>query len=175
METRMGKINRHPAATKGVSAGDTAIGEYGIMPNTAKEFANRARLAGEALPEDIAILKGDNKNVEDILKSNKDLMDLYVDRISEHVLGKSERPENLVDRPDLELEDAYMRWLYGHNTPQDKIEDIKSRDTKTVNRIRKALDEINSQVPSIEETVLKPLEDLKKPIEQKPVKLNNKG
>jgi len=116
---------RHPAATKGVNRGDIAIGQHGLMPNTVKELANRARLSNEQYPSDEAILGANNSQIPEMLQNNPDLMKLYVDRLSKHVMDKSKgNPE-----------DAYLRWLYGHNLPDSRVKDIKETDPETVQRI----------------------------------------
>lgn len=120
---------RHPSAITGVSKGDSAIGEHGLMPNTVKEFANRAKLQNQDTISDDIILANPNSQVSEMLQNNPDLMKLYVDRMSQHVMDKS------ANKPD----DAYFRWLYGHNLPNQRISDLKRNDPKTLQRIQEAL------------------------------------
>lgn len=51
LETSGGKDMNHQTMTKGIHAGDTAKGQYGLMPNTIKEFKHRAKLLGEPIPK----------------------------------------------------------------------------------------------------------------------------
>lgn len=142
---------RHPAATKGVSKGDTAIGQHGLMPNTVKELANRARLSNEQYPSDETILNADNSQIGEMLQNNPELMKLYVDRLSKHVMEKSnDNPEN-----------AYMRWLYGHNLPDERIQQVKKKDPETLQRIRDVIEQkhMMSQQPDAIQIPEEPYED----------------
>lgn len=128
---------RHPAATKGVNAGDTAIGEHGLMPNTIKEFANRAKLKNQNNISDDIIAESPNDQVTEMLQNNPELMKLYVDRIGKHVMGNSDNKQD----------DAYFRWVYGHNLPTNRVNDIKENDPKTLKRIQQAL-KLQQNVPA---------------------------
>jgi len=121
----------HKPVVKGVSKGDTAIGQYGLMPNTIRELANRAKLSDQNYPSDDVMLQSTNEQIKEVLKNNPDLMNLYVDRLSKRVLEKSS------NNPEA----GYFRWLYGHNLPEKRVKSLKRKDPETLQRIRKAIDE----------------------------------
>lgn len=151
---------RHPAAVKGVSKGDTAIGQYGLMPNTIKEMANRAKLSKQDVPSDQMILETSNDQVGEMLQNNPELMNLYVDRLTKHVMEKSNNnPES-----------AYFRWLYGHNLPDQRVEKLKKSDTKTMQRIKNVIEQkhLMSEQPDIIEIPEEPyIDKLYTPIRKK--------
>jgi len=117
---------KHPPVKKGVNKGDTAIGQYGLMPNTIRELANRAEKSGQETISDDIIQSSSNLQIEDMLKNRPELMDLYVNRLMKHVMDKSK------NNP----EEAYLRWLYGHNLPDNRIQRLKKSDDKTMKRMR---------------------------------------
>jgi hypothetical protein len=73
LETSSGKNLNHKPVTRGVNAGDTAEGVYGIMPNTMDELDNRYPTAFN-----------ENSTPED-----------YAAKLAEHVLKKANNDETL--------------------------------------------------------------------------------
>lgn len=51
LESSGGKNTDHKQVTRGIQSGDSAQGQYGVMPNTVKEFQNRARLSNKPVPQ----------------------------------------------------------------------------------------------------------------------------
>lgn len=159
MESSDNPYVRHPAAVKSVNAGDTAVGQYGLMPNTVKELANRAQMSEEDIPSDEIVRRSSSSQISDMIQNNPELMKLYVDRLSKRVMKKSQ------DNP----ETAYLRWLYGHNLSDARVESIKKKDPKTLERIKRVIEEkhLMSKQPDLfeipeEPYVDKPYSKLKK-------------
>lgn len=126
MESSGGKNVDHDKITSGLHAGDTAYGEYGMMPNTAKEMANRRLLRGEGDRQDEQLQNLSNDVVQSVFVAHPDLEDRYVDEL----VKKS------VDTSGGDMVDAAYRWRWGHNLPNEKLEDIKAKNPEYFNRIK---------------------------------------
>lgn len=53
IESSGGKNTNHPVVNSGVNAGDRAVGQYGLMPNTIKDTVKRGVASGE-LPQEMS-------------------------------------------------------------------------------------------------------------------------
>ena len=72
LESSGGKNLKHEEITQGIHAGDTAQGQYGLMPNTIDEFKHRAKLTNRSIPKN------------EIQVAN---------RLAEHLEAKTDNPE----------------------------------------------------------------------------------
>lgn len=121
IESSGGRDLRHPTATKGVNAGSTAYGQFGLMPNTirgtAEALTNKQSELYKSLPPeieepDVAALRDlDDTQLKAKLQANPDLANkvarlTYQDTVAKH----GNNP----------LVNQYT-WLQGPNTPEAKI------------------------------------------------------
>jgi prolyl-tRNA synthetase len=127
LESSFGANTDHDTIKEGIHAGSTAIGVSGLMPNTAKEFANRRRIQGMADELDKQVLQSENKQVEEMLKSDPKLYERYEQALAEKVLKRSN------DRPEL----AAVMWRYGHNLRPERAEKILESNPGYRDRITK--------------------------------------
>ena len=103
IESSGGKNRNHKTMTSGPHEGDTAIGDYGLMPNTVKEVSN---LKTGKRQSDIYghLRKLDNKEIETLVGSDRDLEDKLANDLADIVLSKSKSDDR-----------AAFRWNQGHN------------------------------------------------------------
>jgi len=129
LESRGNKDTNHKVSDYGVQAGDTAIGEYGLMPNTAKEMANRRRLKGDADEFDKQVLAAPNDDVQEMLQKNPMGYKRYNEDLAVHLLNKTGD----------DLPTAATGWLYGHNKSPEDLKQILDDSPEYMDRIQKAL------------------------------------
>lgn len=141
MESSGGTNTRHVAVDKGIHEGDTAIGNYGIMPNTAKEIAVRREREGEGTPSDDVIKNLQNPQVEQLLKENPSLAKQYAEFMAKRVLDKTKGDPIA----------GMTAWHYGHNMSPSQLKDTMDRNPSYVDKVNQRIDENNlqSKMPSL--------------------------
>lgn len=123
LESSGGKnLDHKPTAT-----GKTAVGEYGQMPDTIRELANRKRLSGENEMLDDSMYKGSDEYISDSLSNSPDVRKHYAEQLGQRLLDKTNGNMDL----------AATGWLYGHNNGVNTLENKLAKDTDYQNRIKK--------------------------------------
>lgn len=150
LETSDGKLMNHQRMTSGMHEGQTAMGKYGLMPNTAKEMANRVKNKTEL---DQMIKNADPMMVESILNENPHKYDEYKKIMADHVLERTNEDPVL----------AATAWRYGHNAPISKLKEKIENNPGYKDRIEKAINLKGLASEKIEEPTF--IEEL---IEEKP-------
>lgn len=129
IESSGGTNFAHPQLQRGIHAGSSAIGRYGLMPNTVKEVINRRRLEDTMTPDlqDLDNMPPDQ--MKQYLESRPDLEDDLAKGLATHVLRKQQGDE----------EKAAYSWHQGHNlSPQDiKREQMNDPNTAGGNYVNK--------------------------------------
>lgn len=116
LESSNGTNTDHPEMTTGMHEGTKAMGEYGVMPITAQEVAKSRINKGEGSELDKIVQQADPRSVEEILQSNPEKYEQYVNSLSDKMLNKSQgNPE-----------EAAMRWFAGPNSSPKRLRDIAS-------------------------------------------------
>lgn len=108
IESSDGKNVNHPKITRGIHAGDQAVGAHAIMPNTGKEFIKRDPSATE---EEKQLLDLDNGTFRDRLEQNPDLQEKIVNNMTNFLLNKTKG----------DVEKAAFMYNMGHNRNPDSI------------------------------------------------------
>ena len=143
LESSGGKNTKHKMMTKGLHKGDTAIGEYGLMPLTIQDAAKMRVRQGIADEMDEKIAKMTVAEVKalvpGLVKEFTPEYEKYADTLSEHVLKKYEDPKL-----------AAFAWNQGHYTEPEKIKKMitnpKSDHQKNyLPRLERALARIDKQ------------------------------
>lgn len=111
IESSGGKNIEHEPVKYGPQRGQTAIGEYGLLPSTVEEFVNRRKLAGSFGPDENIISKMSDEELTNLLNTQDRIEQNLADDIAKRVLEKS--------KGDL-TKAAYM-WNAGHNLSPEKI------------------------------------------------------
>lgn len=138
-ESSGGKNTEHETMQTGIHAGDTAVGNYGLMPNTVQEMHKRMKMEGNPNynPD---IIDADSTQVQDMLKQNPQLQQ----QAAEYMAGM------LLKKTGGDPEAAAYGWRYGHNAPADQLIE-KSIDNPYVN----SFDQYYNKIPAQNFTSLK--------------------
>lgn len=113
LETSGGKNLKHKPIKKGVNVGQTAGGEYGIVPASLQDFAKQTM--NRNVPVDVDVLAEMDKPHSEVTKKlnqDKEFDKKAAQMAAELMLMKSGGDE----------EKAAYRWNMGHNTPNSEIE-----------------------------------------------------
>jgi len=81
----------HKQMTSGIQSGDTAYGQYGLMPNTVKEMAQRRNIQGIGDKMDSQIQNIDNPVMSSVLTAHPELEQRYAEDLANKTLDKSNR------------------------------------------------------------------------------------
>ena len=104
-ESSGGKNTNHKEMKAGMHAGDAAVGQYGLMPNTIKEMANRMD-KNHPMKQ---YAKMDNDAISKSIKQNPDHENQIANFMANHLYDKFGGDENKM---------AYS-WFQGHNLTND--------------------------------------------------------
>lgn len=130
IESSGGKNTNHKRMPAGIHQGTSAVGDYGIMPNTALETLNRMRLSSE-LPEDYQrYLNTSPEEMEDALRTNPELYN----SVAEYNANRA------LERTDGDEEKAAYMWNQGLNLNPDNIDDDILNSAQYVQKFRKLKD-----------------------------------
>lgn len=129
IESRGGEDTSHPEMKYGIHKGTSAIGRYGLMPNTVSEVLNRMRINGALTPELEGLRGLAPEDMRKALETNPALED----QIAESLAGR------VLDRQGDDEKAAYS-WNQGHNLTPEAVEQRGYKDSDYVqkfNAIRK--------------------------------------
>jgi len=135
LESSGGRNTAHRTIASGIHAGDTAVGEAGLMPLTAQEMANRRIKQGTGDVNDDLVVNSPTNMVESMLQGNDDLRSRYVNDTADKVL------KNAQGDPEL----AATGWLYGHNLPKQQLQEKLDSDPEYQDRIDNAINDLHLQ------------------------------
>lgn len=128
IESSSGQNLEHPTVTSGIQAGDTAVGQYGLMPNSIDELAKRA-----AMQKNAPLVVQRMKNMQDpqkeaqMVKEDPELEDLYAKVMAQHVLGRQGGDEDK----------AAYSWNKGSNLKPEDISQDQLDNSDYVQKFRK--------------------------------------
>lgn len=110
IESSGGKNVNHPPIRHGIHTGDTAIGRWGLMPNTITEMLNRRRKEGTITPDLEKLQTMNGSQMKEHLTKHPDLELNLARTLARHVLTRQRGNEHK----------AAYSWLMGHNNhPSD--------------------------------------------------------
>lgn len=120
LESSGGKNVAHKRITSGLHKDKSAIGKYGIMPDTSEEFINRRLRKNEFGPDDAIIAQMNPDELNKFISENKRVEQNLAKDISTHVLNRAGGDEEKA---------AYM-WNKGHNIDPSTItpEELEQSD-----------------------------------------------
>jgi hypothetical protein len=123
IESSGGKDTNHPVMQSGLHQGMSAIGKYGLMPNTIQEVARRNRKH-----EQLGYLANMTpEQIDEEVRKNPILEQLAAEKLAEHVINKQGGDE---------VKAAYS-WNMGHNLSPKKIEQRQYLDNPYVKKFQK--------------------------------------
>lgn len=123
IESSGGKNTNHRTVNSGVNAGDSAIGQYGLMPNTIRDTVKRATASGELPPDMSEIQNRDSLSLKNMMENYPASETMIANALAHRVLNKYSDPQM-----------AAYSWNQGTNlTP----EEIQKRDFMNSNYVQK--------------------------------------
>lgn len=127
IESNGGKNMNHPTMAGGIHDGQAAMGRFGLMPNTIKEVANRARISGN-ITDPMRNIAGmeDSLAMKKAIEGDPALEREFARRLAEKVLGQF---------PDQQM--AAYSWNQGHNLTPEKVEKRNYKDSDYVKKFNK--------------------------------------
>ncbi len=126
VESSGGKNFNHPEMTSGIHTGQSAIGSYGLMPNTVKEIVKRAELQGTATSPMKELVNREPQAIKTELEVNPELEQQLASELAKRVLKKYKDPEM-----------AAYSWNQGTNLRPTDIVDRDYKNSEYVKRFRK--------------------------------------
>lgn len=128
IESSGGQDTDHPVITKAnLQQGTSAIGRYGLMPNTIRELVNRRRIRGTASPDMMDLSQASPEEIKSRLEASPELEDQFANDLANHVIRRQGGDE---DR-------AAYSWLQGHNLTPDEITPDVLDSSDYVNKFRR--------------------------------------
>lgn len=126
IESSGGKNTNHKQMKSGIHKGDSAMGEYGIMPNTAREFIKRRQLKDQIGPDEALMQQMNSSELKDFLANQDRVEQNLAEDIADRVLKRSKGDEEKA---------AYM-WNQGHNLKASQVDDEMLDSANYVNKFR---------------------------------------
>ncbi len=123
IESAGGKYTNHPVMQHGIHKGDSAIGTYGLMPNTVKELA-----VNSPIPQVKQLALLSPQQIHQVVSQNPTLERHLAEQLGTKVLANQGGDE---------LRAAYA-WNQGHNLPPEKITDDRLMSSPYVQKYFKA-------------------------------------
>lgn len=109
MESSGGQNLNHPVVQTGIQAGQQAVGQYGLMPNTIEEMNNRQGRAPAGIAE----------------TSEAAIQQRVAEQLADKVLNKYHDPEM-----------AAYSWNHGHNLSPEAIKERHYQDDPYVQKFK---------------------------------------
>lgn len=127
IESSGGKNFNHKTIQSGIQKGTTAIGRYGLMPNTVDEAIVRAKNSGDddGSLDDILGMDADTK--KSFLEGNPDI---------EHKIARS-LASTVLNKQAGDTEKAAYAWNHGSNLSPDSIDDRDYSNDDYVKKFKK--------------------------------------
>lgn len=132
IESSGGRNTNHKEMQNGIHAGTSAFGQYGLLPDTIKELANREHNAGndsDALDE---IRSAKPTEVNAIMQAHPELESQLATNLAQRLLNRTGGDDT---------KSAYM-WNQGTNLSPDSITDEKLNASDYANKFKKLKDSL---------------------------------
>jgi hypothetical protein len=130
IESSGGKNLNHPMMKSGMHKGHTAMGKYGLMPNTVTEVATRMERDGTITPEIKALAQMSPEQMKQAIEENTDYEEQLARYLGTHILKRQEG----------DLEKAAYSWNQGHNLTPDKIDQREYKESDYVKKYKRIRD-----------------------------------
>lgn len=128
IESSNGLDLAHKEVTHGIQKGDTAIGRYGLMPNTIKELAQRMARQKKLAQSLEPVQSLPKEQLAEFITQNPEAEDQLALQLQRHIRS---RPG--VTTP----EQANYMWQYGHNLTGDKLNERKYEESDRAQKFKK--------------------------------------
>ncbi len=126
IESSGGKNFNHATMKSGIHAGDTAMGRFGLMPNTLQELAVRAKRDGSINDEMSQVSEiSDPAMLKQHIEANPQVERMFAEQLAKRLLNKF---------PD--EEQAAFSWNQGHNLTPEAVQQRKYKDNDYVKKFQ---------------------------------------
>lgn len=132
IESNGGTNFNHQPITSGPQKGQTAIGTYGLLPNTVDEVATRS---GDKSLKPLLDMSGDEK--KSFLESNPQIENKVARTLASYVLNRQGGDE----------QKAAYSWLNGHNLTPDQITQRDYQSSPYVQKYQKLSGQSQNKAP----------------------------
>ncbi len=121
IESSGGKNLHHPEIQQGIQAGDSAVGQYGLMPNTIRETAKR-------FPDEQTqnLLQMDNPAIADLIKQHPEIEKIIATKLANRVLTRFPADQEM----------AAYAWNQGTNLTPEQAQARHYQDSPYVQKFR---------------------------------------
>lgn len=150
LESSSGKDTDHKLMASGIHRGTSAMGEYGMMPNTAQHMARVNIRDKKSTPLDEVVANIDPSQIEEVLSSNPNKTKEYVNAYMDRVLNSSNS-----------MKDAATKWMAGPNASEKTMDRVDKNNPGRLDKLRQFMDNykpepqtIDDLIPSDEKEVL---------------------
>ena len=126
LESTDGQNVEHKTMESGLHQGSSAIGEYGLMPNTVREIANRARKDKSLTPEMDMVSRMPEEAMKNHLNANPHIQRQFAEKMARRLMEKHMGSEEKVAEA----------WLKGHNIPTEKLTDEQLNSSDRVKKFK---------------------------------------
>ena len=121
-ESSGGKDTAHRMIQSGIHEGDSAMGQYGLMPNTVSEMANRAKRQGIASPDELDAIQNPS-----IVNQNPELENQIAKQLAAKLLNQYHGNQ----------EQAAYGWNQGHNLTPEQVQERDYQQHPYVQKFQK--------------------------------------
>jgi hypothetical protein len=147
LESSGGKNTDHPEMESGIQAGTSAIGKYGLMPNTVKQLINHRRENGTITSDLHDLDQMSPRDMKAHIEANPELEEDLAGGLAKQVLQRQQGDEDK----------AAYSWTMGHNLGPNDISDDKMNDDSTkggqyVDKFRRIKDQMDNEPAQSEDT-----------------------
>lgn len=132
IESSGGKDLKHQRMISGIHEGQSAIGEYGLMPNTVDEMIKRDELKGIASPTDKFVKALEPEGKRQYLEKHPD----YTKQMSERFIRR------LLEKTENDPEKTQYMYQMGHNIDPESITQEKLDNFPRIQKFRQLKDEL---------------------------------
>jgi len=137
IESQGGQYTNHKQIPTGIQKGDSAIGTYGLMPNTIDEVVERMQRDGDITPDVAKTQDFDfEEDLKDYIESHPDVEKKIASKLASHVLSKQPTEDA-----------AAYSWLNGHNLAPSRITPDKLDNSDYVQKFRQLTNVMNANNP----------------------------
>jgi hypothetical protein len=141
LESSGGKQLNHPAATKGISAGEHAVGQYGLMPQTSYEVVHPTGGKVQTDPNMWQYNGLDKDQLAAEITKNPDLEHSIASQYADKILNRAQNPDA-----------AAAMWNYGASKPFSQDDLDNSQRVQKFQMLRNSLNPA-VRIPASEEDV----------------------
>jgi hypothetical protein len=137
LESSSNQNTNHKVMPAGIHAGQKAIGQYGLMPNTINEMSNRMKSEG-MLPKEIKLMREMNlsdQEIADKVAQDPELEQTLADRLYQHVNKRFNGNEEQMNHA----------WQHGHNLSPDKLTPEVLEASPRTQKFRRLRDQIRKK------------------------------